>query len=319
MEPETNSTPPQIDDNDARTASRPSQTAQPAQRLILRSVTSGLLRARSLPRLAIVQLVMNFVFALVLTLPFHRMLDDSLGYSLSGEQSMKVPDLNWLMAFLQSDRGFIDTLNMTALWLGFLYMVLNMLVSAGMLEVLSADFHFTLRRFFGGIISYGLQFLRLWALSLIVYFIIFLVFNKLVGSGLEWWTRDWASEGGVFALFLLKNAVLVATLLLAIMVFDYAKIRIVMERSGSVLAESLWALRFVKNYLWLTLGVFCTLGLGSAVLVILYLGIDALLSPRSLWLVIVAFLVQQVFMFYRMWLRVALYGAEISLYKKRAR
>jgi hypothetical protein len=316
MELETNSPPPQINDDEARAADRP---GQPAQRLILRSVKSGLLRARSLPRLAIVQLVMNFVFALVLTLPFHRMLDYSLGHSLGGGRSMKVPDLNWLMAFLQSNRGFIDTLNMTALWLGFLYMVLNMLVSAGMLEVLSADFHFTLRRFFGGIISYGLPFLRLWVLSLIVYFIIFFVFNQLIGSGLERWTGDWASEGGVFALSILKNSILMALLLLTIMVFDYAKIRIVMERSGSVLAESLWAIRFVRDHLWLTLGVFCALGLGSAVLVTLYLGVDALLSPRSLWLVVLAFLVQQVFMFYRMWLRVALYAAEISLYKKRAR
>jgi len=107
-------------------------------------------------------------------------------------------------------------------------------------------------------------------------------------------------------------------LLLAVMVFDYVKIKLVMARSNHVLGESLWALRFVRDHRWLTLGVFYALGLVGVALALIYAGIDALLTPKSLWLVVPIFLIQQTFMFSRMWLRLAYYSAQIRLYKQPA-
>jgi hypothetical protein len=170
-----------------------------------------------------------------------------------------------------------------------------------------------------GIVAHGAKFLRLFVLSLVVYFIIFLVLNDLLGRGLDRGTRDWASEGGAFALFLLKNIGLGLVLLLAIMVFDYVKIKLVLDRSNHVLAESHRALRFVWDRRWITLGVFYALGLVGVALALIYAGIDALLTPKSWWVLVPAFVVQQAFMFSRMWLRVAFYCAQMELYQQMAR
>ncbi|MBI3949096.1 MAG: hypothetical protein HY314_01370 [Acidobacteria bacterium] len=295
------------------------KTTPPYLRQILRFVKSGFARASALLRLAILLLVANLLFALILTLPLYGMLDDSLSTSLRGDRSFGVPDANWFVGFLQSTQSFLNDLSSTILWVGLLYMVMNTMLTAGLLEVLYSEHPFSLRRFFGGIVTHGANFLRLFGLSLVVYFVVFLVFNKLLGWGLDRWTGDWASEAGTFVVSLLKNILLGVVLLAAIMIFDYAKIRVVMERSGHVLAETIWALRFVWNRRWLTLGVFYALGVISVVLILIYMGMDALLTPKSLWVAVPAFLVQQAFMFSRMWLRVAFVGAEMEVYKQMAR
>jgi len=291
----------------------------PPHRLILRFITSGFIRANAELRLAFWLLAINILFAVMLTLPLYGLLDDSLGRSLMGNRSVAVPDVNWMMGFLHSNQGFLSHLSSTFLWVGLVYMLLNTLLAAGLLEVLSAEHPFSLRRFFVGIVAHGTKFLRLFGLSLVVYFIIVFVLNDLVGRGLDRWTRDWASEGGAFALYWLKNIVPGVALLFAIMVFDYAKIRLVMDRSNRVLTESLRALRFVRGRRWITLGVFYALGLVGVALALIYAGLDALLTPKSWWVLVPAFLVQQAFMFSRMWLRVAFYSSQMELYKQTGR
>jgi hypothetical protein len=309
----------QVLEEETRTTKEPVAAAPPPRRLIVRFVKAGFARASALPRLALLLLAINIIFALVLTLPMYGLLDHSLGPSLMGDRSLRVPEVNWLIEFLQSNQPFIDSLSTTILWVGLSYMAFNTLLTAGLLEVIYSDHRFSLRRFYGGVVMHGAKFLRLLALSLVIYFLIFLVFNQLLGRGLERWTRDWASDAAVFTLFLVKNILLGVVLLLAVMVFDYAKIRLVMERSRSVLAECLWTLRFVSDHRWLTLGVFYAVGLVGVALMVLYLSVDALLTPKSLWVLVAAFVLQQAFMFSRMWLRVAFYSAEMELYKQPAR
>ncbi len=290
-------------------------TLAPLQ-LILVYVRSGFTRANELLPLALVLVVINILFGLVCTLPLYGILEDSLSTSLMGERSLGIPNVNWFIEFLSSNQGFLESLSSLILWVGLGYMALNTLLTAGLLEVLHAEHRFTFRRFFGGIVSHGTKFLRLWALSLIVYFVIFVLMNRLLGSMLDRWTWDWASEGSAFALFLLKNVLLGTVLLFAVMVFDYAKIILVIERSHNVVAETLWALRFVLSHRWITLGIFYAVGLVGMVLTLNYLGLDSLLVPESWWLVMLTFLVQQGFMVSRMWLRVAFYSSEERLYKR---
>lgn len=287
----------------------------PPHRLILQMMHRGLARATVEWQLAFFLLTINLLVALILAWPLYGLLDDSLSHSLIGHRSVRVPDTNWLTGFLHSNRKFLNSLGSTIAWIGPVYMLLNTVVAAGLLEVLSTTSAFSLRRFFLGITAHGVKFLRLFALFLVVYFIIFLLLNDLAGGGLDRWTRDWSSEGGVFALVLMKNIALGFVLLLASMVSDYIKIKLVLDHSTRVLAESLRVLRFVWERRWITLGVFYGLGLVGVVLALSYAAIDAWLTPQSWWVLVPSFLVQQAFMFSRMWLRVAVYSAQMELYR----
>jgi hypothetical protein len=285
-------------------------------------VKSGFGRANNLLLLALLLLGINVLIALVLVLPLYGILNQSLGHSLLGQQSLNEPDYNWLIGFLHTNQRFLRSLSSTIVWAGLGYMALQSVIAAGVLEVLYAGDRFSLRLFFDGLLRHGWRFIRLFGLSLVVYFVIFWFFNKLLTEGvwfiggLDQWTRDWASEAGVFWLYLLKNVLLGAALLFVVMVFDYAKISLVLERSGGVVRASARAFRFVRDRLWLTLGVFYALGVAGVIVIGVYLGIEVVLPQTSFWLVLVALLWQQLFMFARQWLKVALYGAEMELYKQ---
>jgi hypothetical protein len=302
---------------------RPEVTAGPPPSLpIIHFVKFGFWRANTQWLLALLLLAINIAFALVLVLPLYGVLDQSLSRSLMGERSLNAPDYDWLIGFLHANQGILKSLSRAIVWVGMGYMLLHSVLAAGVLEVLYAGDRFSLRLFFDGLIRHGWKFLRLFGLSLLVYSVIFWFFNGLLTDGvwfiggLDRWTKDWASEAGVFFLYLFKNIILGASLLFAVMVFDYAKIKLVMERSRSVLVESLRAFRFVRTHLRSTLGIFYALSLVGVILMGIYLGIEALLPQSSLWWVLIAFLLQQLFMFSRMWLRVAFYGAEMEMYKQ---
>jgi hypothetical protein len=297
-------------------------TGLPPSRLMVRFVRSGFDRANKQWPLALLLLVINIVSALGLVLPVYGMLDQSLGRSLLGEQSLEVPDVNWLTGFLWANRGSIESLSSAIVWVAAGYMLLQAVLAAGVLETLAVGDRFSLRMFLYGFIRHGWKFLCLFGLALVVYFVIFWVFNGLLTEGvwfiggLENWTRNWASEGAVFVLYLVKNLLLGAALLLAVMVFDYAKIRLVLERTSNVLTASWWAVRFVRARWRLALGVFYGLGLAGAMLVGLYLGIEAVLPATSLWWVLLLFVLQQLSLFSRFWLRVAFYAAQMEVYKE---
>ncbi|RMG50978.1 MAG: hypothetical protein D6723_11400 [Acidobacteria bacterium] len=280
-------------------------------------VKSGFAGANTQLRLACLLWAINLVFALVVAIPFFHLLDESLSRSLIGQRSLRFPDANWLIGLLNSQRSFLDSLSATLVWIALFYMVLNALVSAGVLEILAGGSRFSFRQFFQGIVRHGGPFLRLFIISLVAYFLVFLLFHDLLEKGLNALSRDWYSEAGAFSLYWAKNILLAVILLGTVMIFDYAKIRVVLENSPRAVLETAKAFRFVRHHLRPTLLVFYGLGLAGAILTLAYLGLDALFAPTSLGLVILGFLVQQLYMFSRMWLRVAFYVAEMELYRER--
>lgn len=280
-------------------------------------VKAGFTGANAQLRLAFLLWGINLVFALVVAIPFFHLLDESLSRSLIGQRSLRFPDANWLIGLLHSQQSFLDSLSVTVMWVALSYMVVNALLSAGVLEILAGGSRFSFRRFFEGVVRHGGPFLRLFILSLIIYFLIFLLLHDLLEKALDGLSRGWYSEAGALGLYWAKNVLLAVILLGTVMIFDYAKIRVVLESSPRAVGEAVRAFRFVRHHLRPTLLVFYGLGLAGVILTLLYLGLDALLVPTSLGLVILGFLVQQLYMFSRMWLRVAFFVAEMELYRER--
>jgi len=284
------------------------------------SITRGFSRARAQWPLAVLLWGVNLLFAIGLTLPMYRLLDGSLSFSLDGDRSHVSPDVQWLAGFLFYHRDALSGLAELMRWGMGCYMVFTALVSAGVVEVLLASSRFSFRRFVEGIARHGPRFLRLFVVSVFVYSVIFWLFQRVLTEGwwiiggLDRWTKDWMAERAVFALYLAKNIVFGIVLLFAVMVFDYARIGIVLEPERGVRGATRKALGFVGRNLGATHALFYGVGAVSGVAMALYLCVERWLPGTMMSLVLAGLVWGQCLMLARSWLRVALTAAEIDFY-----
>ena len=99
------------------------------------------------------------------------------------------------------------------------------------------------------------------------------------------------------------------------MVFDYSRIKIVLEDSSDVLTAAASAFGFVFRHLGSTLGLFYLLFLVQVVFTSIYILIQGFIPQFSFIGVASAFLFQQIFIFGMIWIRCWLYSSQMELYR----
>ena len=170
--------------------------------------------------------------------------------------------------------------------------------------------------FFAACGRHAFRFLRLALLAAVFYWLIYRLARAGFGA-LEDATRDVTSERTVLLWVLAGAALTVLLLALVRVVFDYAKIAVVARGRRSALAAAWAGARFVAARPFATLGLYAAFALAGALLLALY----ALLPPFTgvaTWpTVVLAALVGQLALAAKLALRLALLGAETSLFTAR--
>ncbi len=315
-----------------------------------RAIREGLARAAGAPGLLALLWAVNLLVALPLAVTVGQAIQDSVGRSLVGERLAQGFDTRWQGELASDARGVVETfapevagagaffrnleswwsgrlfeVEPALLWTGLGYALVWVLLLGGVLERLARPpgaggedgvagrEPWTLAGFFGASGRYFFRFLRLAALSGVLYYGIF----RLARAGfhaLERATRDVTSERTVLLWVLLGAALVVALLTLVRVVFDYARIAVVTEGRRSALAAAWTGLAFVLEHPLRTLGLYWGLAVAGLVL----LGVYALVAPQAgpaSWLgVALAFLFGQAALATRLGLRLATLGGETALF-----
>jgi len=199
---------------------------------------------------------------------------------------------------------------------GFLYIILHTFLAGGILSLLKKeDRTFSLKKFFKGAGSYFFRFFLLMLLS----WVFFLIIGQAVKGGLDsllaGMRESSFSEVGPFYWGLVFSAVVFILFLFIQMVFDYARIKVVLDGSPNILASTAGAFGFVFQHLGSTLGLFYLLLLAQIVFSLFYILIQGIIPQVSFLGVAMAFLFQQVFVFGLIWIRCWLYSSQMELYR----
>jgi hypothetical protein len=123
------------------------------------------------------------------------------------------------------------------------------------------------------------------------------------------------SEITPFYLGLVSSAIVLFLFLLVQMIFDYARIKIVLEDSPNILASATGAFGFVFRHLGSTLGLFYLLFLVQIAFTLVYILIQGVIPQSSFPGVAAAFRFQQFFIFGLIWIRCWLYSSQMELYR----
>jgi hypothetical protein len=285
-----------------------------------------------------------FLVTLLAAVPFSMMMRDALqahlGNSMVAEQVAQGVNLQWWSEFTAQTGplgttfqpgiiGFaavLDNLSAFAdgearpsplLWLGACYLLLWLYLAGGVLDRYARVRPTRSYEFFTACGVYFVRFLRLAPFIALAYYVLFAVVHPLLLEQLfAELTRDVTRERTAFFVRLALYAIFGMLLVLVSVVFDYAKVRAVVEDRRSMIGAIVAGARFARR----NAGAVATLYLLTGCLFVALLLVYAIAAPGArstgagVWLGVVT---GQLYLLGRLWIRLVFLASETALFQGR--
>ncbi len=254
----------------------------------------------------------NFIFAYLLTLPISMMLSNALDRTTAAEKILQAFDFTIFISII-NDYGIGLTFSRLLITIGLFYLVLNIFFAGGVLEVFVEGKRFQLADFFSGCIKYFYRFLRLFLISLLFLGGVFIV-NLLLSTLSGLLTENATTEHAGILLFVLRMAIVVFLLAFTNMIFDYAKIVTIVNDYYGMIKTVKLTLMFVRMSLLKTIGLYALYFFTAIIIVLIYLLISSLIHITDGFTVLLFFILSQVYMFAKIWIRISFFAGQYSFY-----
>lgn len=298
----------------------------------------GWTRVAAAPAIVAGVFVLTFMLAWPLALTMRRLLDAHLGSSLMAEQAADAVNYDWWQEFTAQASGLGTTFTPTII--GFaatldnissildarpeivavagalaLYLAAWTFLAGGILDRYARQRPSRTYGFFAAAGVYFFRFLRLAIVAGMVYGWLFTYVHEwLFAKTLEDLTRDLTVERTAFLWRVLFYALFGSLLVLCSVLFDYAKVRLVVEDRRSVLGALAAAVRFIRRNPARVFGLY---GLNALVFLVV-LGVWAAVAPGaggtglSLW---VGFAAGQMYLLARLLVKLHFLASETALFQ----
>jgi hypothetical protein len=302
---------------------------------------AGVSRARSAPAILAAAWLVTIAVSLPATLRLAASIQNDLGHSLEADAAADGVNWSWWQEFtfrhpdaarsfspaiigfaavVRNIGDFVDrgpgALHATAA--GTAYLLLWTFLLGGVLDRYARARRTHAAGFFAASGVFFFRFLRLGVIALIVWTLAFVFVQPfLFGRVYPALVRDVTVERVAFLWRLLCYAVFLAPLALVTLLFDYARVRAVVEDRRSMLAALAASGRFIRRHPSAVIGVF-------AINLLLYasvLAFYAIAAPSavggSTGAVLLRLLVGQVYILGRLFAKLTMYASEVALFQDR--
>ena len=304
------------------------------------ALRDGVRRVNGAPVILACVFAVTLLTALPLSMIMRDALRSHLGSSLAADRAASGVNYQWWTEFTaQADPlgktfettiiGFAAVLdNLSTLldaegrvapvvWLGAGYLTLWLFLAGGILDRYARARPTRSYEFFTACGVYFVRFLRLAPIIAVAYYVLFAYLHPfLLGYLYNEITRDVTVERTAFlwriALYLVFGALLLSTSA----VFDYTKVRAVVEDRRSMIGAIAASVRFIRR----NLPAVASLYLLNGLLFFAVLALYGLLAPGAGWTgagVWLGFAISQIYLLARLWVRLVFFAAETSLFQGR--
>jgi hypothetical protein len=313
---------------------------EPRPRRVTAVVGDGWRRVAGAPALWIGMWVVTLLVTLPPAWRMQSVIASDLGHSLSGTKAWRGVDWHWWQEFeyrhpdagetfrpsvigfaavLRDASGLVDATGLppSAVGIAITYGAAWVFLLGGLLDRYARDRRIGAGAFFGACGVYFWRFLRLAAVALVLYLVVFWIHARLFTDLYPIITRDLAVERTAFLVYVLLY-VPVAGLLAFVMVWlDLAKARAVIEDRRSMIGALAAAGRFFRREPGACIGAFTL----NVLLFLLVVAIYAVVAPgagsgRRLSL-LYAVIAGQLFILGRIWVKLAFYATAVALVQDR--
>jgi hypothetical protein len=319
-----------------RRSSSPLRTPQPGASHAWRH---GIRRVSSAPAVLLGAWLVTMIASLPFMLLMRGLLLEHLGASLAADTAASGINYDWMQEFAAQASGvgrtfrpavigfaavldnlsaFIDNSRPASLVaIALMYSGLWLFLAGGVINRFARDRATHSHGFFMASGVFFLRFLRLGLLMAAVYGALFrglhlLMFDKLYPR----LTHEVTVERTAFLIRVGLYLVFGFVLMLCNLVFDFAKIRAVVEDRRSMIGATAAAIRFLWRHGPAAIGLF----MANGALFLVVLGAYAVVAPGvggTGWVMWIGLLIGQLYILARLWVKLAFWASETSLFQGR--
>jgi hypothetical protein len=199
--------------------------------------------------------------------------------------------------------------------MSLLYVCVNSFLSGAFIGVYSKEYPFSFTEFLTEGARYFGKFFRITLVALLVYFLFFNLVVDGINSSIARWTRAEASETVPYTYYMIRNVVVLFLFSILSMIFDYARVRMVVDDRASSLAASAAGTKFAVMNVRSTYGLYLLLSFVGFIFIALYAIIEKVIPQDSYWPLLFLFVLQQGYMLARFWLKAGFYACQTRLYQ----
>ncbi len=282
--------------------------------MIFESLKVGLHRAWAAKRMLAVYYFASLLCGVVLAAPIRSLLSDRISETLLGEALAGRFDMNFFADFITNFDDFGDTWSGLVMVIPIIYLLSNIFLSGGALSVFATEEKYSTPMFWSGSARYFGRFLRLWLMALPVFGVFFLIIflekgvtRLLFGADPYQSITYWAGW--------VRTGLMAFAMMLSYIYFDYARIYAVIHDEPKMRRAWVGGLKFIFGNLGKVVLLALSMAfMGVVVLVGYNLLANQLAAPNAL-VVLMLFLTQQVYIFFRMYMKLTAFAAQTTFYQ----
>jgi hypothetical protein len=259
---------------------------------------------------------MNLLLASVIAMAF-RAFVAAPGNAGALGPLLKDFDLTLFYDFVRTRGEAVRALGQVVLFMTLLSVPLNAVSSGGVLAMLGSGAPYSLRAFLGGCGTFAFRFLRLLVLTGIMTGLAEIALIACATPVLGGLSRNHTSEIPVIEGTAAAALAIVVVLIVVVMASDYARVLTVRSDSRSMVRTLGTSFAFLGKNAWGAIALQVMVASLTVCLFALYLGLTGILEMNSGLKVILVFIVQQVFVWCRSFLRVMLFSCELVFTRSR--
>ena len=264
-------------------------------------------------KLVFIFFAVQFVFAYVLTKPFSELLSTAFSKSTAGDAVLNQFDLIYFYTmFRELGQGvsFFGLLLPAII----MYILITVFLTAGVYWLFYSKSEFSFTEFFAKCGTYFSRFFKLFGVSFLFYFTAFLIYI-LLGSIFSNFTQNTVTEVLPVILTFTKIVILIIIFAVIMMIFDYAKIELITENSTGIFSAVFMAFKFFMMNIFKTFGIYFLYILTAIIIFAAFNLLNGYNSTDTSFTILLYFVLAQLFILARQFLRLALYGSLIVYYQ----
>ncbi|NUO81662.1 hypothetical protein HUU05_16455 [candidate division KSB1 bacterium] len=285
--------------------------------MLIPSLKHGFAHLRANRRMVFVFYLANFLFGLILLLPFRAMLSNYIGDSQMGAKLGGALDMDFVFEFFGGNEAVLTTQRAMLLVVPGLYWLFGLFLSGGAFTIFATQERYTSQQFWSGAAAHFGRFVRLALYAVPLLGILFCVQFLETGVQRLVWGKD-AYQSITYLGSWVRLAITALSVILFGMIFDYARVHTVLHEEHKMRVAIWQGIKFAFDNFLTTFGLGLFMFIAGALLLALYNPLANSFSASNMFIVLLLFLLQQFYVLARMALKLALYAGETFLYQQHA-
>ena len=281
---------------------------------IINNYLSGLqLASRSLKMTTLIY-VINLLFALALAIPFYGVITNAAHGSLQVNKLLEGFNYTAFQEFTDSAKASIGLLFKEGIWLAILYLLLSIFMAGGILKTLGNGAVFKGKEFFANGSKFFFRFLRLTLYFIIIHALVILIIWLPLSIIITAIAKNADSEKALFYSAIAGVVLHLLIIIYLLIVAHYTRFMIITEDTTKVL-KKIWAsVKFVSRRFFSTYPLYLLLLVNLVLLIMAFKFLSGIVGMTTEFTIFIMFLLQQVFIWSRIWLKIWFYGSQLEYF-----